>query len=356
MSSAGAQQVQDNSVEDDLRSAFEAIKAKDESAAGTGGETPEPAAVDKPQDGRARDESGRFAKDEQPKERKAEDKPQDAAQSAPQEQPAKPAVKAPDGWTAEMKALFGTLDPKVQAEISRRETELTRKITSVDEERTFGRKLKEVASPYMATIIAEGSTVDQAFAQFLNYAHIMRQGTPQQKAAALQNVARTHGVQLNQQPQPNALHPAIETLQQRIDRMEQERQAEINTRQQQESEALQSEIERFSTDPKNVHFETVKAHMGALLQSGLAKDLQDAYDQACHAHPEIRSTLSAAQLAAVEEKRIADQKAKAEAAKKAGGSIAGGPGGARAPANSNGSVGSIDDDIRAAFRSVTGRV
>lgn len=355
MSDAGA--VQEREPEDDLRAAFAELKERDGSAAIVE-TTPEPVKPEPVNDGRARDEAGRFAKQEE----KPEPVKPDAAAVAPAEiqAPATPAVKPPDGWTAEMKAIFATLDPKVQAEVSRRERELTAKITSADDERSFGRKLKEIASPYMATFNAEGATVEQGFQQFLNTAHILRQGTPQQKVQALMSVAQQFGVPLQnliQQPQGNIVpHPAIETLQQRLDRIERDNQAKENQRQQQEQQALQSEIEAFSSDPKHIHFETVKAHMGALLQGGLAKDLQDAYDQACHAHPEIRASLTAVDLAAAEEKRIADQKAKAEAARKAAGSVTGGPGAATPPANVNGSVGSIEDDLRAAFRQVNGRV
>ena len=74
--------------------------------------------------------------------------------------------------------------------------------------------------------------------------------------------------------------------------------------------------------------------MAALLKDGLAKDLQDAYDQAVYARPDIRSTLLEQQLAEKEAKRVADAKAKADAARKASGSVTGSPG-ATAPSKSN---------------------
>jgi hypothetical protein len=214
--------------------------------------------------------------------------------------------------------------------------------------------MKDAAQPYMAVLNAEGGSVDEAFSSFLNYAFIMRQGTPQQKAMALMSVAQKYQVPLQQvfqQPQSNvALHPAIETLEQRLNRIEQERQAEVAQRQRQADAQLQDEIDTFSQDPAHSHFETVKAHMGALLSNGLAKSLQDAYDQACYAHPEIRSTLNAAQIASVQQKQVQ----KAGEARKAAGSVVGGPGGAQPAAKSPQSAGSIRDDIVAAMAQVKG--
>lgn len=365
MSSEGARQQdeQQDSVRHDLLSAMRELKAREEPA-DTGQASAVPAetgttdqAAAQPQTGdRARDASGRFA----PKTEVADPatQPAAAAAPAPDAQPAdpnaavqpKPIFKAPDGWSGPMKAKFATLDPEVQAEISRRESQLTQKITSQDEERDLGRKVRTAAQPYAAIMQAEGATIDTAFQSFMNYNFIMRQGTPQQKVQAILNVARQWNVPLQealQQPQSNvALHPAIETLEQRLNRIEQAEQAQREERQRQEDARIADEIEAFAQDPAHIYFETVKAHMGALMSNGLAKSLQDAYDQACNAHPDIRSTLAAAQAATAQQKQVRI----AEDAKRAAGSVTGGPGASQpaAQAQQQGS-GSIRDDIMAAM-------
>jgi hypothetical protein len=363
----------ETSVRDDLLSALSEVKQRAASSEGDGGAaaaspapandgtvkpdggTPAPQA-DKPGT-KPRAEDGRFTPAGAAK--PADEAAAAAAAAAPAAQPVAPqasAVKAPDGWSAEMKAVFPGLDPKLQAEITRRETELTRKITSVDEDRTLGKKVREATAPYQAIMQAEGATLDTAFQSFLNYNYIMRQGSPQQKAAAILNVVRTWNVplqQILQQPQGQsvALHPAIETLQQRLDRMEQQTQADARTRQLQADAESQAEIDAFANDPSHSHFETVKPLMGTLLTSGQAKSMQDAYEQACRAHPDIFQTLVTASAATQQAEAIK----KAEAAKHAAGSVVGGPGGAIAPAPAPASTGSIRDDIVAAMAQVRGQ-
>lgn len=346
---------QETSVRDDLVAAMASLRERDGGndaaaasaapAAPAEGETDQAAASAA---GQPRDEAGRFAQQQKDEAAAAE-----AAELAAAASPAAPAAaKAPVSWSAEMQALFPSLDPKLQAEINRRELEMTRKITSVDDERTLGRKIKETVQPYQAIMAAEGATVDQAFGSFLNYNFIMRQGTPQQKVQALLNVARVFNVPLQQvlqSPQPNVgQNPAIESLEQRLNRFEQQEQARETQRKQQENAETESQIEAFSKDPAHPYFETVKAHMGALMTNGLAKDLKDAYDQACYAHPQIRSTLTAAQVAAEQKKLIGN----ASAARKAAGSVTGGPGAAKPAATAASSTGSVRDDIKAAIASL----
>jgi hypothetical protein len=257
-----------------------------------------------------------------------------------------------------MKEKFAALPEDVQAEINRRETEAHRRISSNDEERTFGKQFREALAPYQAVLTSEGAQPIDAFKQFLNIAYIMRTGSAQQKLAALQQTAQIYNVPLGQllQQQP-AVDPRIETLQQRVDRVERERQAEIQQRQAQESAIIHSEIEAFAASPGHEHYEAVKLRMGHLLESGLAKDLQDAYDQAVWSDPATRSTIASAQAQSENEKRLADQKARADAAKRAAGSVTGAPGGAR-PLSNGAADPSRDlrEEIRANLRAAQGRV
>ena len=126
--------------------------------------------------------------------------------------------------------------------------------------------------------------------------------------------------------------------------------------QRQEGQQLQTEIEAFASDPGHIHFETVKPVMAALLESGAAKDLKDAYDQAVWARPDIRSTLVPPQSVNTEEKRLAEIKAKAEKAKQAGSSITGGPGAAGELNGAGNPNRSLRDTIRAAINEAQGRV
>ena len=333
------------SLRDEIASRMEAVKTAPE------GETVEQ------RDARVRDDQGRFAekaKEAKPRETLTLKDKAPAVDNAAPAAPAAPAVKPPDGWTATAKAKFATLEPDIQAEIVRRETDMHRQFTTQDQDRTLGKGIRETAAPYLATIRAEGGDEKQAFAQFLNYAHIMRSGTPSQKAQALQAVAQQYNVELGQPLQQAPQNQQFENALQRLDRLERERQEEIQQRQVQEHSTLTGEIEAFKAEPGHEHFEAVKTFMGTLLQSGQASTLKEAYDQAIWANPEIRSTLTAAQTANAEQKRLNDLKDRSGAAKWAAGSITGGPGGIKA----NGATieRSLGEEIRANMQAALGRV
>lgn len=354
--------------EDDVRSAIEELKLQ----------TPPEARVviDKSSAERTRDEQGKFA--ETPKGRKVLTLPEKSAginvsaqpqigSPAPDAQPSV-AIKPPHGWKAELKAKFNELPPEVQAEIARRDSETLNAISKQDDDRLFGRRVTEIVSPYLPTIRAEGGTPEKAIETLLQTAHVLRQGTDQQKALSVAQVIQQFRVspqalfsilqggnaQGGQPPQQGQFDPRFETLQQRVDRMEQERQAEVQQRQIQEQATLHSQIEDFATKPGHEHFEKVKLMMGHLLSSGQATDLDEAYNKAIWTDPEIRSSLIAAQVDP--NKRLTEQTAKTERARNAAVSVTGSPRGARALNGAANPHSSIEDDLRAAIRERDGRV
>lgn len=235
-----------------------------------------------------------------------------------------PQLEAPKSWASPAKAKFSTLDPELQKYVLSREDEVHKTISKQDEDRQFGKTMKDAFTPYMATIAAEGGTPEKAVKQLLNTAYILRTGTPQQKLQLIHQVARDYGVNLGTQTQP--VNQELHSLQSQVQQLTSKLQERENYQQQQEQATVQSKIQEFSSNPKNVHFEEVKAHMAALLSGGVAKDLDDAYEQAVWARPDLRSTLMQAQQADVEAKQKAEAKAKYDAARRAGSSVTGAPG------------------------------
>jgi hypothetical protein len=265
-----------------------------------------------------------------------------------------PPIKAPLGWKAETKAQWDKLPREIQAEVDRRETEMEKKLSQVDEERQYGRKLKEVVTPYMPLFNASGTPVEKGITEMLNYAHILQTGTPQSKAQLLWTLAQRWGADMRITPQA-AQQPAhqLQSLTQELNTLKQQlaKQPEV-LRQQQEESKLKSVIEAFASDPKHPYYEKVKPVMASLLTSGAAKDMEDAYEQACFANPDIRSTLTIEQKKAEEAKRNADKKAKADAARVAASSIKG-----SAALNGAGTISapkkSLREELRANFRAAT---
>jgi hypothetical protein len=360
----------ENSVRDDIEAA---IKEHAEV------ETPEvetpvvEATPDKPEpeqtQERTRDEKGRFvAKDTaEPGTKDLESDPKSLATvsvapsagqatAAPEqsEKEQAPSLAPPNGWSAEAKAKWHELSPEIMAAVQKREQDIAKFTSTRDEHASFGKEVYQTVQPYLAQIQAEGGTPTSAIKSLLNTAYVLRTGSPEQKRQLLLQTAAQFGVDLGTpQAQPGAV-PGLETLQQRLDRLEHERQQERAAEQNRLQAEVQTEIETFAADPKHPHYEAVKGHMSALIAQGLAKDLQDAYDQAVWARPDTRATLAAQQRAEEEQKRRAEAKQRAEDAKRKNVSITGGPGNTAAASAPGGR--SIREELLAASAAVSGGV
>lgn len=315
---------------------------------------------------RARDEHGRFTKNDQQTKQAAQTEQtvaagqaaqaaaaatDPAAQQQPdqQSQQQQQAIKAPDAWSPAAKAKFAELPPDIQAEIARRESEVHKGFTSQDEHRRLGKTFEQAITPYLPMIRAEGSDPIQAVQEMLQTAYTLRTATPAQKQEMFINLAQQFGVDMNSvfqrlaygQPQANpqvsALEQQVQQLQQRLTQGDQRAQAD-------EQAQIGQQIESFASDQKNVFYADVRADMAALLRLGRAQTLQEAYDMACWARPDIRPHL----LQQQDQQRATELKAKTDKARAAGASIAGSPtgsAGAVAPHER-----SLRDELRANFR------
>src|ERR1700761_8633630 len=248
--------VETDDVAGDIRAALDTIKGDNEA--------PVKMTLDRP-----RDESGKFVEAKVEPKRPVLTLPNktDAAPASPVAAPvegAEPATPAPQtaqapiAWAAPMKEKFAALPPDVQAYITKRETEAHQAITRVDDDVRFGKKVREIASPYKAIIAAEGGDELSMLPLYLNTAYVFRQGSPQQKLQALHSLAQQFNIPLGNPVQQGlpAHNPAIESLQQRLERIEQERQQEIQQGQFQEQAGIKSEVDAFAAEPGHEHFET----------------------------------------------------------------------------------------------------
>lgn len=307
-----------------LRETLAAEFAKANDVPDAEGEDPKPA--------RARDDSGRFAGKPAPTGDDATAAPPapaaapDPAAAVADTSAAAPApavdVAAPGSWTAEAKAKWNDVPPDVRKYIAEREDQMHRALTRNDEERNLGRTMSQTLQPFAETMRSIGVSPDRAVAGLLNVDSVLRSGSPEQKLEMVHEIMRSYQIQpeavFNHQPTP--VHPQVQALQQQMQAMQQQMQQ--GSQQQQEAlneRAAQAEIEAFKANAP--HLEAVRDHMSQLLTSGIAKDLQDAYEQAVWANPQTRQAMQAQQTAASSKaQRVAS-------ARNAGSSISGAPGG-----------------------------
>lgn len=305
---------------------------------------------DKPAKKAEKEPSDDKADDDKPK---ADAKPKDQPEKA-DDKPSDGPLSPPNGWSKEAKAKWHELPEEVQQAAIKREQDVAKFTSKSDEQRQLGIEIQKTVDPYMPMIQAEGGNAVAAVQSLLNTAYLLRTGSPQQKRDLMLQTAEQFGVDLTPQEQPQGGNSELTALQSEIQQLRgmltQQQQAE----QQNFRNEVQSELQAFAADPANQHFESVRAHMGALMTAGAASSLQDAYDQACWANPEVRATIQATERAEAERKRQAEAKATANEAKRKAVSLSGGQGGSQFPPSPDDR--SLRDELKANLQASMGAI
>ena len=232
-------------------------------------------------------------------------------------------TRPPSSLSVEAKAKFATLEEPIRKEILRLDANFHKGIEQYKTDAGFGKELQQIAQPYMAMIQAEGGTPAGAFRDLLNTAYQLRQN-PQ---AVVKALAQQYGVELG--PAAPAGDPAAQTnpevaeLRQRLAAFESKLTEGEQAQQQELRRAADEAMAKFAADPKNVYFTDVRASMASLIQSGEAKDYQDAYDKACWINPAIRQALTQQAADKAEQERIAKAKVKSADARRAAFDVSG---------------------------------
>ena len=264
---------------------------------------------------------------------------------------------APNYAKKAIREKWAELPADVREEMHERETEFHKQLTRFDEERNFGKQVRQVVAPYEQFITELGANPVQAVDYLIKTDYALRTSPPEQRKALFMQAARDYGIDLTggEQGEQPYVDPQMETLQQRISRLEQEQQSATQATQFQVQQGLERQIEDFASNPAHVFFDRVSPMMAALIQSGQATDLDQAYDMAVHADPETRALQLSAQQQSQQSQRSQASTAAAQRAKAASVSVTGAPGLAEI-ASSPSSAGSLEDDIRAAMSAASGRI
>lgn len=313
-----------------------------------------------PADTRPRDALGRFVKPDgslvDPSQATPEEK---AAAEPPPETPAPPKpgepdlTKPPTSLKGGVQAKWQSLDPDVRAEFHRREADFHNGLSAYKQMAEIGKIMDAEVRPYEAFIRSKNLSAPAVVRDLMNTAYTLNTGSPEAKMQVMLNIAKEYGIDLsNVQESAQQLaaaapqiDPVIAPLQEKLSAIEKMMEQQKQEASQREYAELQRETNSFAQNPTNKFYELVKLDMAALIETGRADGLQDAYDKAIWANPEARAQLLA-------EQQATERKAKAEkaaAAKKAASTNVA-PRGTLPAAPV---VGSMEDTIRAKLRSMT---
>ena len=261
-----------------------------------------------------RDEKGRFAPKEA-KEPEAKEPIASEAEEPPAHEEKKPEhARAPHGWSVAAKAAYGELPEAVKEAIAKREEEVSQGFARYGGLKQYA-EIAERNGTTLAQAVNDYAKIEDGLRRdFVSGIDAINARFGINPVQFIQAYAARHGVDFSGQQtaeagyQPPPVDP--DAIIQRATAALEEKFA---------ARESQSAIEQFKNDPQNQYFENVREDMAILLQSGKAKNLQEAYDRACWMHPEIRAILLKSQNTnAAPSNAAALQKAKA-ASKAVGG-------------------------------------
>jgi len=242
-------------------------------------------------------------------------------QEAPElEPPAEPPVweRPPASWKKDYHEAWTTADPKLKEYAWKREEEMKAGVQPLLSKAQFADQMQQAIEPYMQNIRGLGIEAPQAVKALMEADNVLRHGSPQQKQAYFAQLAQQYGINMGDvQIQPT--DPNFYAIQ---NELAQVRGEVLNWKQAQETaqnQALLQEINQFQT--KAEYFEEARPTMIQLLNSGVAKDLDDAYQKAIRLDNDLFTKhQQASQGAADAAKREASNRA-AKAAKAAAVSV-----------------------------------
>lgn len=348
---------EDNSLRDHINASFEAVAEADASVASPASSTEStPAAsegdakgYESPEDnsttpegekeGREykRDTEGKFADE---KTAKAAEKAKEGIQPGPKSgQPrekADPIEKAPQAWKPEAREFWNQIPEAARREIMRTEQSIQQTLRDTVEDRRFANAVKETIRPFEHFIKAEGSNPVQAIDNLLTTAARLRTGNINEVAGMFVQLANQFGTgrfgnqfiqaldgALAGQAPQQQVDPYVAQMEQRVRQMEQVFQQQQYQQTQQMEYGAQNEVAQFM---QNAEFgNDLREDMADIIemaaQRGQTVSLQDAYDRACWANPEIRNVLTQRQ----ERERAQQTSQVAQTARRAAASVGGSP-------------------------------
>jgi len=254
---------------------------------------------------RLRDEAGRFAPNAK-----------EAPKVAPAVDPLAPvveAIKPPSSWKKDHWETFGKLSPEIQKYINERESQFASGVSTYKQEAERAKDLWTALQPYSEDLQRYNVTPAQWIQQVGSVHQALVKGDMPTKLHTASQLLQNYNV-------PARL--VVQDAQgqwQFVDPRQMQQQAQQQQPQQNQTQdiakiveekilerTMATEIQQFAQS--HPHYEAVRSQMSGLLQTGMAENLNDAYEKAILLNPELREA---------EQQRLAQEnadKARQEAA------------------------------------------
>lgn len=235
----------------------------------------------------------------------------------------KPAIEAPNSWSAEMKAKFGALPPDAQEYIAQREREAHAAITQKGEQIRAFEPIRQTLDQHREVFARNGVSEAEGVQKLIEADRFLETNPVE----GIKWLAGHYGVDLRQftgnpanTDQSQAPSREVFELRQEVTRLKNYLTAQERTQHETQQATVATEIEEFAS--KNPYFSEVEPELLGLIPIIRSQEpnlnrkevLEKAYERATYANPNVRQRIIADQQKADQEKQRKEQE---EAAKKA---------------------------------------
>lgn len=256
---------------------------------------------------RLRDESGKFATPD----KAAKAKPSAVGAPAVDEVVEPPVWKRPPAsWKKDYHEAWNTADPRLQEYAWQREEQMKAGVQPLMQKAEFADSMQKIMEPYMDTVRGLGVTPPQAVEALMQADHILRTAEPERKAAYFAQLAQHYGINLGNmaQHQTASIDPNYTYLANELNQVRGQVSAWNQRQEEERDRGYMSDVVKFSQTHE--HFEAVRPIMASLLQSGMAENLDEAYQKAIRLDDNLYQAPVAQQATAVDRAAARDRAAK----------------------------------------------
>ena len=273
--------------------------------------------------------------------------------------PAPGSAQAPETWSAGAKAQWATVPPDIQAEILRREGEMTAGLQQYVPRARIGDAFAKMVEPFADTYVRNGIAAVQLVPALLQTHAMLTWGTPEQKVAIFQQLAHDIGIDptkmMGENPTQavNPLLPQIQGLQQQIATLMNSQQGVASALYQNRVGEAEREITAFMSDTAaHPYFNELIDDIRQLFDRGVVKNLPEAYEKAVYLNPVVRAKEIDRLASAAADKKAKERSDHANKARRAvAANVRSSEQGGAAPAK----LGTIDDTLEKALANIKAR-
>lgn len=206
--------------------------------------------------------------------------------------------KPPQSWSPKARERWGEIPEDLRQEIIRREEASAVGVRQLQESFAPLRNFAQGLSPFIQEALQHQIDPGEYIGRVMTFERSLRSGTSDQKMGALIQLADQYQIPLRQilaeaigkdvlPPPAQQLPPEV---QRELAEARQFRQQVMQTQQQvQQTQDDPPELKQFAE--KHPYFGDVRMVMADLIESGVCKDLESAYDEACWRNPGVREVL-----------------------------------------------------------------